>query len=269
MVRADHRKGLLLLWAGLTGGGCDAAGPMPPFDETPSIAVLITPGPPPPSFGFGSPQADSGLYGHLLVTGTPVRSPYLRAERFEMRRLSDGALFAWRAVDPPRDALPTLGPDETGNYFLPRAGSAAGLGSESITEGEQYELVAEAGQHHITGRTRVPGKVEFVRTATDGDTIIRWRRTPGAAAYLINLFPILMKAADDTLIVFHRSPPPPGAPPPEPLVFRVFALDSSYAAFAGDVRVDRAGVTGAWGVFGSFSWADTVLSWPTARIPPP
>jgi hypothetical protein len=238
---------------------------MPPFDETPTIAVLITRGPPPPT--FGSSPADSGLYGHLLVTGTPVQSPYLRADRFEMRRLSDRARFAWRAVDPPRDALPTVGPDEIGNYFLPRRSSAAGLGSDSIADGEHYELVAETGPHHITGRTRVPGKVEFVREPTDGDSIVRWRRTPGAAAYLVNLFPLL-KPVDDTLIVIYRSPPLPGQPPLPPVTVRVFALDSNYAAFAGDLRLERAGVTGAWGVFGSFSWGDAELPPRAATVAP-
>jgi hypothetical protein len=269
MVTRVPRELLVRLGAALVCAGCDAAGPMPPFDETPTIGVLITRGPPPRTFGFGSSPADSGLYGHLLVTGTPIQSPYLRAERFEMRRLSDGARFAWRAIDPPRDVVPTVGPDEIGNYFLPRSSSAAGLGSDSIAEGELYELVAEAGAHRITGRTRVPGKIEFVREPADGDSIVRWRRTPGAAAYLVNLFPILMKPADDTLIVIYRSPPLPGQPPLPPLVVRVFALDSNYAAFAGDVRVDRAGVTGAWGVFGSFAWADVELPPRTPSVAPP
>jgi predicted RNA-binding protein with TRAM domain len=240
----------------LVSAGCDAAGPVPPFDELPTIAVLITRGPPPST--FGSSPADSGLYGHLVVTGTPIQSPYLRADRFEMRRVSDGARFAWRAIDPPRDAVPTIGPDEIGNYFLPRRGNEAGLGSDSVAEGEVYELIADAGQHHIVGRTRVPGMVEFVRASTDGDTVVRWRRTPGAAAYLVDLFP-LMKPADDTLVVIHWGSPIPGEPSPQRRVVRVFALDSNYAAFAGSGRVERAGITGAWGVFGSFSWGDTDL----------
>jgi len=265
VVRRALRTLVFHLGAALACVGCDAAGPMPPFDEAPTIAVLITPGPPPPAFGFGSAPADSGLFGHLLVTGTPVRSPYLRADRFEMRRLSDGARFAWRAIDPPREAVPTAGPDQVGNYFLPRSANAAGLGSDSIAEGEQYELVAEAGQHRIVGRTRVPAKVEFVREPTDGDSIVRWRRTAGAAAYLINLFPLL-KPIDDTLIVIRLPPPVPGAPPRPSILIRVFALDSNYAAFAADVRAERAGVTGAWGVFGSFSWADTELAPRTASV---
>jgi hypothetical protein len=240
---------------------------MPPFDETPTIAVLITRGPPPPT--FGSSPVDSGLYGHLVITGTPVQSPFLRAERFEMRRVSDGASFAWRAVDPPRDVVPTVGPEEIGNYFLPRSSNASGLGSDSIAEGEQYDLIAEAGPHQIAGRTRMPGKVEFVRDPTDGDTIIRWRRTPGSAGYMINLFPLLMKAAEDTLIVIHWTPPSPGEPALPPPVVRVFALDSNYAAFAGRGRVERAGITGAWGVFGSFSWGDTELRRPAARAARP
>jgi hypothetical protein len=259
MVRRALRALPLCLGATLLCAGCDAAGPMPPFDETPTVSVLITRGPPPPT--FESVPADSGLYAHLLVTGTPVRSPYLHADRFEMQRLSDGARFAWRAIATSSDAVPTAG--AVGNYFLPRHMTAAGLGSDSIAAGEVYELVAEAGRHQIVGRTRVPGKVELVRDPTDGDSIVRWRRTPGAAAYLVNLFPLL-KPFDDTLIVIRWSPAFPGEQPRLPLVVRVFALDSNYAAFMSDDRVTRAGITGAWGVFGSFTWADTELPSPAA-----
>jgi hypothetical protein len=236
---------------------------MPPFDDSPAIAVLITRGPPAATFGFSPP--DSGLYAHLLITGTPVRSPYLRAERFEMRRLSDGARFAWRAVDPPEDAVPSAGPREVGNYFLPRIPSAAGLGSDSIAEGEEYELLVDAGQHQIVGRTRVPGKVELVREPTDGDTVVRWRRTPGAAAYLVGGFPLL-QPIDDTVFVFRIGTPLPGEPPRPAFTIRVLALDSNYAAFAGDMRVERSGITGAWGVFGSFSWADAEVPRATASV---
>jgi hypothetical protein len=47
------------------------------------------------------------------------------------------------------------------------------------------------------------------------------------------------------------------------------ALDSNYAAFRSDVRVERAGITGAWGVFGSFTWADVTLTYRTVSTAPP
>jgi hypothetical protein len=236
---------------------CDAAGPLPEFDDRPMVALLITPVSPP---RLGGAPPDSGLYAALLTTGTPVRAPYLRAERFEMRRVSDGALFAWRPIAVPQEAAGVI-PNAYANYFLPRLGGESGLGSDSLAPGEVYELVVEAGPHRIVGRTRVPGPIEFVREPTDGDSIVRWRRTPGAAGYGAGgdfFFSDLAPLATDTVFVVRREPPFPGQSP-RALTVRVFAFDSNYAALHGDVRVSQAGITGGWGVFGSFTWADAEL----------
>lgn len=246
------------------GAACDATGPLPDFDETPTVALLITPE---PVSRFIRTAADSGLRATLVTTGTPVRSPYLRADRFEMRRLSDGARFAWRYVEPPQDAVAVFSLISE-NYFLPRRADASGLGSDSITPGTVYELIAEAGPHRVEGRTRVPGVVEFVRAPTDGDSIVRWRHSAGAAAYRIEFsgFVEEVRSIGDTVLVVRRPPSlSPAAPPP---VIRVFALDTNYAAFRDDFRASRAGITGAWGVFGSFTWADTELPPPAAAAAP-
>jgi hypothetical protein len=263
MVKASWRRAAWLV-ALLIGVGCDAAGPDPEFDETPSLALLITRGPPPSVSGF---PADSGLFATLVITGTPIYSPYLRAERFEMRRLSDGARFAWRPIDLPTDAVPAAGPRARGNYFLPRNGGGAELGSDAIAEGESYELVVEAGPDRIVGRTRVPGQFEFVREATDGDSIVRWRRAPGAAAYMFHIFTDF-RPTEDTFAIVRRPVPFPGEPPIPAIKIRVFALDSNYAAFASDRRVARSGISGGWGVFGSFSWGDTELPARSASVAP-
>jgi hypothetical protein len=219
------------------------------------VALLITPE---PASRFIGTDADSGLRATIVTTGTPVRSPYLRADRFEMRRLADGAQFAWRYVEPPQDAIAVFSLI-SGNYFLPRRADASGLGSDSITPGTVYELLAEAGPHRVEGRTRVPAALEFVRAPTDGDSIVRWRHSAGAAAYRIEFsgFVEEVRSIGDTALVVRRPPSlNPAAPRP---VIRVFALDSNYAAFRDDFRASRAGITGGWGVFGSFTWADTEL----------
>jgi hypothetical protein len=267
MVRALRWGTAVLLTAALGGFGCDATGPVPDFDETPTVALLITPVPPVP--------LDSGLFATLVTTGTPIRSPYLRAERFEMRRLSDGARFDWRAVDTPTDAVPVLRPLARGNYFLPRRSGTGGLGSDSIVEGAVYELVAQAGPHQIVGRTRVPGKIEFVREPADGDSIVRWRRDPNAARYAAEYAfdgYLLLASIEDTAIVVRRAPAFPGQlepMTPTRVIARVIALDSNYAAFRSDVRVERAGITGAWGVFGSFTWAHATLTYRKVSTDPP
>jgi hypothetical protein len=235
---------------------CDTTGPLPDYDETPSVALLITPE---PVSRFIGDAADSGLRATIVTTGTPVRSPYLRADRFEMRRLADGARFAWRYVEPPQDAVGVVFSLISGNYFLPRRADPTGLGSDSITPGTVYELVAEAGPHRVEGRTRVPAAVEFVRAPTDGDSIVRWRHSAGAATYSFELWGFVqaLRLIDDTTLVVRVSPFL--SPESPPTVIRVFALDSNYAAFRSDFRVGRAGINGGWGVFGSFTWSDTDL----------
>jgi hypothetical protein len=266
MVSARRWQVSVYLSAALLAGGCRVAEPVPEFDETPAITILITPEVLPPISTVVPP--DSGLHATLVTTGTPFRSPYLHADRFEMRRLSDGALFAWRFVEPPLDAIGVF-PPAFGNYFLPRQPDATGLGSDSIARGGVYELVVEAGRHRIVGRTRVPGPVEFVREPADGDSIVRWRRAAGAARYDLGgvYFGPLRRIAD-TAFVVHRSRAIPGEPAPPPTVIRVFALDSNYAVFRSDFRASQAGITGGWGLFGSVTWADTELPPPAATAMP-
>lgn len=260
MVRM-RRSGLALCVAAIGVAACDAAGPVPPFDDTPMVAVLITPGPPPRLYGF---PPDSGLFAALLTTGTPIRSPYLRADRFEMRRVSDGALFAWRPVAPRSEAIAVFSFVD-GNYFLPRRDGASGLGSESLTPGEVYELVVDAGVRRIVGRTRMPGGVEFVSEPTDGDTILRWRSAPGAAGYGVFGRDIYTtRRIADTAVVMYRDPPFLGQ---TPNIASVFAYDSNFVAFSGDPRVSQAGISGGWGVFGSYTRADKEL--PRREGPPP
>jgi hypothetical protein len=231
---------------------CDAATLVPPFDETPTVALLITPD---PVRGEFTTEPDSGLFAVLVATGTPIRSPYLVAERFEMRRVSDGARFGWRAAPTEADAIPVRS-FTRGNYFLPRQASPEGLGSDSIAPGVEYQLVVEVGRYRVTGRTRVPGAVQFVREPTDGDSIVRWRRAPGAAAYLVGGIFLAGQPIEDTVATIR---PIPGA---EGERLRVFAIDTNYTAFVRELRAARAGLSGGWGVFGAFTWAEMEV--PTA-----
>lgn len=255
--------------AALVGLACQAAEPLPPFDETPALALLITPEIPGPQLPPGAPpRPDSGLYATLVTTGTPVRSPYLQADRFEMRRVSDGARYAWRPFPTLEDVV-VFAPRERGNYFLPRVTSAAGLGWDSIAPAAVYELVIDAGAFRLAARTRVPGRVEFVRETADGDSIVRWRSAVGAALYLFggDLFYGARRIAD-TAIVVSRRPPRPGEPS-FPEVIQVFAVDSNYAAFRSDLRASQAGISGGWGVFGSYTSAELELPPRAASTTPP
>jgi hypothetical protein len=248
------------------GAACRTTEPMPDFDETPAIALLITPELPPlpPRPPGARPPPDSGLYATLVTTGTPVNSPYLRADRFEMRRVPDGARFAWRPFPVEREVVGFF-PPQLGNYFLPKQPSAAGLGSDSIAPGGVYDLAIDAGQYRLVGRTRVPDRVEFVREDADGDSIVRWRRTPGAAYFQIGggCFGGCRPIADTALVITSRVAQFPGEPPLREFV-RVFAFDTNVALSVSDLRVSQAGISGGWGIFGSFTWADMELPPPAA-----
>jgi hypothetical protein len=251
--------------AALVGLACRAAEPFPQFDETPAVTLIITPEIPPRPLPPGAPAGpDSGLFATLITTGTPVRSPYLRADRFEMRRVSDGARFAWRPF-PTQDDFVGYAPRERGNYFLPRTTSAAGLGWDSIAPGTVYELAIDAGVFRLVGRTRMPDRVEFVSEPTDGDSIVRWRSAPGAAVYGVSGDTYILRRIADTAVVIFRSTP---LPEQTPNIISVVAADSNFAAFGRDFRVSNAGVSGGWGVFGSYTLAEKELP-PRAGSPPP
>jgi hypothetical protein len=253
--------------AALVTVGCHAAEPLPQFDETPAVTLVTTPEIPTRPRPPGAPaRPDSGLFATLVTTGTPVRSPYLRAERFEMRRVSDGARFAWRPF-PTQEDFVGYAPRELGNYFLPRTTSAAGLGWDSIVPGTVYELAIDAEAFRLVGRTRMPGRVELVRAPTDGDSVVRWRSAPGAAVYGVGGGDIYaVRRIADTAAVILRGPPFLGE---SPNIVSVFAYDSNYAAFRGDVRTSQAGISGGWGVFGSYTSAERELPPRAASTAPP
>jgi hypothetical protein len=262
--RVSARAGVALV-----GLACQAAEPLPQFDETPAVSLLLTPEIPGRQLPPGAPPpGDSGLFATLVTTGTPVRSPYLQADRFEMRRVSDGARYAWRPF-PTQEDVVGFGPRELGNYFLPRVTTAAGLGWDSLAAGAVYELVIDVGAFRLAGRTRVPGRVEFVREPADGDSVVRWRSAVGTALYLFggDLFYGARRIAD-TAIIVSRRPPHPGEPS-FPEVIEVFAIDSNYAAFRGDLRASQAGISGGWGIFGSYTSAELELPPRVASTTPP
>src|SRR5215475_11112004 len=70
--------------------------------------------------------SDTALYAFLLEAGTPLEAPYVTADRFEMRRVPDGALLDWRPNTPakPQINLTRGAPTEDGNYVLPLHGAA-------------------------------------------------------------------------------------------------------------------------------------------------
>jgi hypothetical protein len=107
----------------------------------------------------------------------------------------------------------------------------------------------------------------LVREPTDGDSVVRWRSAHGAAAYGVGGGDIYaLRRIADTAVVVVRGPPFLGQ---TSSVVSVFAYDSNFAAFRRDFRASSAGISGGWGVFGSFSWAETELPPRASSASPP
>lgn len=230
----------LLLCAGCAGCAGDRL-VMPNSDEI-FVYVVLAP-------DAASP-ASRDLHAWLFKAGTPIRSPFLTATRFEMRRASDGSLFDWRLV-PTADSIvvaATAVDSRDGNYSLPRVGTSGRLGRADLQADETYTLLVEVGGRTVTGQVTIPGVPVISRTPelANADSLI-WRRVAGAGGYSVDtqdFYPIFDFTTDtvfrfDSRILNHGTV--------------VRAYESQLFAYTVDERVGRAGVVGALGVFGAYN----------------
>jgi hypothetical protein len=248
----------------LLGAACDAGNPNPPFDYTPSVVLLLGRDPLPIA------DADSTLLAFLVTTGTPGSSPYLVADQFTMRRVSDGMVFDWTAIAPPRDTLAVWVPfaSKAGNYALAWNGSANRGGRADVTISEEYELTIDAGSQHISGRTHIPGRVQFL-PPMNNDSTVRWHKVPGAGSYLVGLDSTCCVAPIGDTVFNVRNylrPNPYGTPAATSIT--IVAVDSNYTAFFIRSQAGSAGLVGAHGVFGSYTWAQGSLAQLVPSQPP-
>jgi hypothetical protein len=231
---------------------CAKDSTLTPVSDAPFVFVVLTSSQAP----IGGPsQADSSIMGLLLTVGSPISSPFRRAERFEMRRASDGALFAWAERTPSSN----LGGADfrginasDGNYLLNHVTSPSGLGSDSIVPLESYTLTIDTRGSQITGVTTVPA-IPQPRLVVEGTRrFIVWGRVSGAAGYIESnsgFFQGFITA--DTLIEL----------PPEnqfqfPITqFGVIALDTNAFRYLSDTTRASAGLVGGLGLFGAASAA--------------
>ena len=244
-------------WLLLVCAGCAGDRLVLPESDEIVISVVLVP-------NAASP-ANQDLRAFLIRAGTPIRSPYLVADRFEMRRLSDGALFDWRPVAPEFDLPPA---DSTavggsfiiplnGNYLLPRVGLAGRLGRQDLAAGETYTLVVEVQGRNIIGQVTIPGVPTLVRTPdlANGDSVV-WRRVDGAEGYSVTTpdFYPLFGFTKDTVFQFDsriqagqaRTGTVVRAYEPQ-----LFAYVQNFRFT--NSRVGRAGIVGGLGVFGAYN----------------
>jgi hypothetical protein len=188
-----------------------------------------------------SPSGRVGQHALLLTTGPATGSPrYRTADRFEMRRASDGAGFAWRQEKVPNEepgSFPGVSLDYW-NFHLPAAGGAQ-LGAAAVAPGESFELLIETGGEVIRGRVTVPD--EFTASAV-------WPRVTGAAGYRIELSNGDVVVQPDTSYVIPADLLGGGT-------LDIEALDPNLFEYVADDRTARAGIDRGYGVFGAMTAA--------------
>lgn len=168
------------------------------------------------------------------------------AERFEMRRLSDGAPFDWgtERTDVPLafgSAAPGL---RTANWLLADSSTGAGLGRPSLEPGQTYELVIETGGEEIRGQATIPDTFSVSVVERDGGRTAVWPTVEGAAAYSVDAAgagePFHTLQRDTTFVLADSA-----------TALSVIAVGPNTHRFITDETARRAGVEGGLGVFGA------------------
>lgn len=177
---------------------------------------------------------------------------YRSAERFEMRRASDDALFDWRnasivtasptfdlgqAVRPSR-ANYLLASDATEGFFEDT--TERGLRHEDLQPGATYELLVDTGEEVIRGRATIPDTFRF---SFPGGRRIVWSRVEGAKGYRVEL------TDDDVFFVRDTSFTVPEDITSGRVVLH--ALGPHVYDYLTDDRRRRAGIDTGSGVFGA------------------
>lgn len=171
---------------------------------------------------------------------------YRGAERFEMRRLSDGALFDWTSerADVSLD-FGIAGPRmQSANWLLADSATSAGLGQPSLEPGETYELVVETGSEVIRGKTTIPDTFSVSVLERDGQRVAVWPTVDGAVAYSVDAVGVDEPFYDfqpDTTYELDAAATAVSVRAVGPHAFR----------YATDEDARRAGIEGGLGVFGA------------------
>lgn len=115
---------------------------------------------------------------------------YLEADRFEMRRTSDGAQFDWRnehlfGFVPFEDV--TSANLSQANYILADSLSARGLGRDSLEPGATYEVRITTERTEITGTVTIPDSFSVTIAGQGADRRAVWPDVDGAGGYSVRL----------------------------------------------------------------------------------
>lgn len=225
---------------------CAPEAPVAVRSDEPAVYVVLTRDPLAPADPYF--PDDARLTAVVATTGVPWEFEFRDAERFEMRRASDGRRFAWVAVPTARGggfagrgAVPYRG-----NYALEEEATDSGLGRRDLQAGERYLLTIDTEGRTITGTAVIPEQPRPVVVRRSPATVIAWPRAAGAALYLVTYGHVQWQPASaDTSHVLPR------LEGPQPLEVRVMAVDANWAAFFRDPSLTAAGIAGGNGLFGA------------------
>jgi hypothetical protein len=185
-------------------------------------------------------------YAVLLTTGSPLLAECRSAERFEMRRVRDGAPFAWMPYANCRrvTAGEGVGAWDTANFFLLETAPGDSLGASDLEPGEWYEIEIETQGRLIRGRTIIPAEFSLTVEVRDGRRYLTWPRVTGAAGYKVTF--IDRDGSEDWIQTDTLHAIPAGARQAV-----VTAFDANLFEYARDDQSGRAGIDAGFGVFGA------------------
>lgn len=173
---------------------------------------------------------------------------FLEAQRFEMRRVSDGASFDWRhgGIFGSVPFSETGGALQTGegNYVLADSATESGLGRAELEPGTAYSLRVVTDQAEITGTVTMPDSFSITRAGSGEVRRAVWPDVEGAGGYSVQTFfgeEQDVRLQRDTAV---SVPAGPGS------IF-VRALDPQAFRYVSDPDARRAGIEGGLGVLGA------------------
>lgn len=231
----------------LTGAACQATDIVTPHGDEPFLYLVLQP-------DLATMPVERDVYPQFAVLKTTV-SPLLAecrtAERFEMRPATGGPPFAWRSGQPYANcsalhAYESARVWANANYHLPATVPGDSAGAAHLDHNARYLLYVETEGRTIRGEAVIPDTFTVSITGRTGERMLVWPRVAGAGGYAVSFDTGDETVQPDTFL----------AVPPRADYASVRALDENLYRYMSDGRVGRAGIEGAYGVFGALSFDD-------------
>lgn len=184
---------------------------------------------------------------------------FLEADRFEMRRMGDGATFDWRHEHlfgfVPFEDIGSTNLSEA-NYILADSATARGLGRVDLEAGDTYEVRVAAGQAEITGTVTVPDAFSVAVVDRGEDRRAVWPTVEGAEGYSVSLVELDGRGTflqRDTTISLSS----------DARVVTVRAMGPQAFRYLVDPDLRRSGIQGGLGVLGAIQVVRKEISAPS------